>query len=336
MNLTLPPTNLRGRKRTNALAVFGKGLTAFSSSLDLGFKISSRGWCYIFENHGFITKSEFARVEKVINDCRKLGLIDPKFTADDSARSAVGVESLDYDDPSKEAKWLFDAVIEGRIENYTPRSFWEELDIYIEIVVEKIDLVGLFEPLARKYHIPITNARGWADINSRIDLGRRMVAHKESRKIVLYCADHDPAGLFIESAFAKNLDDIKLATGWTPNEDPSFSVHRFGLNFEFIQENQLSWIDNLETSSGKDLADPRHKSHLTYRVPEYINQFGARKVEANALVVNPAAGRELLESAIRIYIPDSYVEAYESARSMMQTELRAEVVSYAQQLGAQQ
>jgi len=36
---------------------------------------------------------------------------------------------------------------------------------------------------------------------------------------------------------------------------------RFGLNKDFIERNRLTWIDNLETSSGKRLDDNKHNDH---------------------------------------------------------------------------
>ena len=72
---------------------------------------------------------------------------------------------------------------------------------------------------------------------------------------------------------------------------------------DFIEANGLTWIDNLETSRGKSLADPKHPDHFRPYVQSYLKRFGARKVEANALVARPEAGRELCRQAIRWYVP---------------------------------
>jgi hypothetical protein len=102
-------------------------------------------------------------------------------------------------------------------------------------------------------------------------------------------------------------------------------IYRFGLNVDFIDAHNLSWIDGLETSSGKDLADPRHRDHFKPYVQNYIRQFGARKCEANALVVAPAAGRQLLLDTIHQYIsPDArarYAEALKAPREALRVEL---------------
>jgi len=60
-------------------------------------------------------------------------------------------------------------------------------------------------------------------------------------------------------------------------------------------------------------------------VQNYIQQFGARKVEANALVVRPEAGRRLCLNAIRRYIPDNLLSDFEARREVARQEARAAV-----------
>ena len=45
----------------------------------------------------------------------------------------------------------------------------------------------------------------------------------------------------------KNLEDLSGAVGWTPE---NLVIIRFGLDADFIDRHRLTWIDNLETSSG--------------------------------------------------------------------------------------
>ena len=52
------------------------------------------------------------------------------------------------------------------------------------------------------------------------------------------------------------------------------------------------------TSSGIDLADPHHRDHKKPYVQDWLRDIGPRKVEANALVTAPDAGRELCFRAI--------------------------------------
>ena len=65
------------------------------------------------------------------------------------------------------------------------------------------------------------------------------------------------------------------------------------------------------TGSGGDLADPRHNDHKKPHVHTYLKRFGARKAEANALVVRPRQGRQLCREAIFNYVDEPGSEAYD-------------------------
>ena len=164
--------------------------------------------------------------------------------------------------------------------------------MYLQALVEKIDLKNLFAPIFKEFYIPFANARGWSDLNSRAALMRRFMKAEEHDKqcVLLYCGDHDPGGLAISDFLKPNFCELKNAVGWLPVD---LEIDRFGLNYDFIRAHNLTWIDNLETSSGRRLDDPRHPDHRKPYVRRYLSEFGARKVEANALVVRSEAGPSL-------------------------------------------
>ena len=157
-------------------------------------------------------------------------------------------------------------------------------------------------------------------------LGRiRRRAEEGKRCIVLYCGDHDPAGLNISDTLRKNFAELLNHAEWLALMD-RLEVDRFGLNADFIAEHKLTWIENLETSSGKSLADPRHKDHRAPYVQNYLRAFGARKVEANALVVRPEAGRDLCRQAILRYLPEDAPDDYQVALDPPREEVRKEIL----------
>ena len=88
------------------------------------------------------------------------------------------------------------------------------------------------------------------------------------------------------------------------------TIDRFGLDPDFIRQHRLTWVDNLETSSGERLDDEKHPDHSKDYVQSYIKKFGVRKVEANALVVCPEAARELCRQAILKYVSVSAIKKY--------------------------
>ena len=150
---------------------------------------------------------------------------------------------------------------------------------------------------------------------------RRFKDHEAAgrRCILLLCGDHDPGGLHITERMRGNLEDLSKQIGWRPD---NLVIVRFGLNADFIDRHGLTWIDNLETSSGGRLDDPEHPDHEKRYVQDYIAEFGVRKCEANALVVEPEIGRRLCRDAILQYVPADAVERYKRKLDSVRKRLR--------------
>jgi len=169
------------------------------------------------------------------------------------------------------------------------------------------------------------NSRGWSSMLQRAEYAQRFKeAEKRGLKcVLLYCGDHDPDGLRISEFLRKNLRDLKdvLWSNGTRGYDPSgLIIDRFGLNYDFIIANNLTWIDNLITGSKKNLADPSHPNyHQTY-VQDYLAKIGVRKCEANALVVRPREAAELCRNAIEKYLGPGALERFKDKREVVRRE----------------
>jgi hypothetical protein len=271
------------RRYDDQLRQWCEAITEINSTLD--FKVSSRGWCYLLEEHG-LGKGDFDKAERLINTCRKNGLLPLDICCEDDGRQADHLESVDDDTPAEFAQSWIDYLLSHIHQTYCPISFWDRLDVYLQMTVEKIDLKSLFRSECKPFCIPLINISGWNDINSRVAIMRRFAYWEQRGKrcVLLHCGDHDPGGLHISEFLRSNMADLANAVGWSPDK---LIIDRFGLNYDFIQRHRLTWIDNLITGSGDDLADRRHPDHFKSYVQNYLREFAARKVEANALVVRP-------------------------------------------------
>lgn len=282
-----------------------------SISRDIGMKVSSRGWCYIMEGKGVINKDQFDRVADAINRCRKDGHLPVDFVAEESARQFFGVETPS-DTTGITLKRCLEWALKGALDGhkwYTP-NWWVGEKYYIQIVVEKVDLVNLFRPITDRFHIPIANSKGWSSISQRAEYSRRF---KEAQDlglqcVLLYCGDHDPDGLRISETLMSNLRDVAdivwddRQTGYDPSD---LIIDRFGLNYQYILQEDYTWIDNLitgNTAKRMDLSEEKHPNHFLPYVQSYLGEVGARKCEANVLVTNPASARELVLEAILKYV----------------------------------
>jgi hypothetical protein len=292
----------RGIEREQSLLTFADTLMQISDAVQM--RISSRGWCYQLEVFRLINKNQFDRVEELINECRRKGYLPIDFTPEEG-RQFSGVENPTSESPLEWMKGYLETVLSCE-DFYTP-DWWEGEEYYVQMVVEKIDLKTLFEPICQEYHIPIATSSGWSSMLMRAIYAARFrrAEDKGLKPVLLICGDHDPDGLRITDFTRSNLEEIKDiswehgASGYDPQ---NLIIDRFGLNFDFIERNHLTWIDNLITGSGKNLADPRHKNYHMPYMQDYLRTVGVRKCEANALIARPQEGRDLCREAIERYL----------------------------------
>jgi hypothetical protein len=321
----LLPKRGRGRQSAAAEAAYRSQVEEFCARIlqirsSMDFEVGSRGWCYILEQHG-LDKGDFGAAQKLITECRKSGDLPLDICAEDESRTTICLEDIDERDiPAEVDGWIHYLRNQAHA-NYTPFSFWDDRDVYVEVAVEKLDLRSLFEPVCDELHVPLTNFKGWSDLNSRAAMMRRFKRHEAARRqcVLLLCGDHDPGGLHITTTMRKNLEDLRRAVDWSPD---NLVIIRFGLNEDFIDRHDLTWIDNLETSSGGHLDDADHADHDKAYVRDYIDRFGVKKCEANALVVEPEVGRDLCRDAILEHVPSDALQRYQRQLSRVRNQLR--------------
>ena len=239
------PKRPRGRPTAAQNARFDLDLAAWCAAIleinsTLDFRVSSRGWCYILEEKGGLLKGDFDVAQTRINDCRKSGLLPLDICCDDEGRAPDGLEYLDVADVEQEVTNVLDYVANAH-HHYNPISFWEAQPKYVEMATEKIDLKSLFSRECNPYHLLISNNSGWNDINSRAAMMRRFANWEAKGKqfVLIYCGDHDPGGLQISGFIHSNFNDLTGAVGWSPD---NLIIERFGLDYDFIIAQGLTWI----------------------------------------------------------------------------------------------
>lgn len=308
----------KGRKGIQALSreAFAADLIKAQEGLD--FHMSARGWCYALEPYG-LSKADFRWAAREITALRELGLLKPEFILEDEAhevevshdyeispQSYVDYKYKEWQEAAQEFRNSASKYTDGYV------SFWGDKDCYIQMLVEKVDLKSLFRSVCERYHISIANMRGWGTLEQKAVVAQRFaeMEAKGKRPVLLVCADFDPAGLGISGKMKDSFKRQKVFNGWDP---ANLEVCRVGLNYEFIIEQSLSWINNLKTAQGKDLADPKHKHYIANinDVQGYIKKYGVRKCEANAIVVAPELGQQMLEAVIQEYVGKGALKKYE-------------------------
>jgi hypothetical protein len=325
----MPPATGPIHLRKEARRTMGEAIELMSQ--ETGYKFGPRGWAYYAEGLGLITKGEFARFEKLLTDMRKDGELDPDVIEPDASRMATEVDDFEASGYSVEvlAKHAVNEISERLrewAETFHEIGFWDRLDYYVEMIVEKKDLVQIFRSTADRYNLRITNGKGDTDIHTRLAMLKRFRDHSDAGRqcILLAIGDHDPKGLHIVDGLHRTFMSCANIKGldW---DDPDFEVVPIGLTENQIDRLGLMKIGNLETGGGRDLSDPRHPDHFKPYVQDYLARFGVWKCEANALVGNPRAAQALLESAINQYIPADHLADIEAENAPAQEAVRAEI-----------
>ncbi|MEB3361093.1 MAG: hypothetical protein VKI42_03085 [Synechococcaceae cyanobacterium] len=297
----------------------------------LGFAPVSRSWLYLMEDAHIITKGDFNKATAWLAKARKtlntngVPLIPLHLVAADDTRALGGVDVFDKEETPREYINRLIRNLSDRAKQYWPASFWKFQDYYPIVWVEKRDLLKLFEPVLPQA-VKRFAGKGWADINSRAACLREVAWARDHdlEPVILYCGDLDPVGVAISDHIRNNLAPIaEVLAAEDLLHDYSvddLEIIRFGLEAEFIEENHLLWIDGLETSGGRDLADPGHPDHHKPHVQSYLRQYGARKVEANALITRPEAAQELMEEALAPFLDDDGIDRWEEENRLASQE----------------
>lgn len=329
LKIELPRKRGRGKPTQELIYEHRKSLEHFASQMKelqegLDFHMSTRGWCYYLERHG-LSKGGFDYGQKCINEARLEGLLSPGFIEEEEGHQvekAEFIEETEEEFVEVEYQGLTGAR-ETYLENwryYDGLDFWQDKDyvlqLYVlQLYVEKVDLKSLFRPIYMAYRIPTANASGWGSYEQRAAFARNFARNEELGRtpVLLAVGDFDPPGLCISDVLRERFEEIREFAGWNPK---NLIVDRVGLNYDFIQKNGLTWIDGLETGSGKDMADPQHEfwKRNTYHLREYVKKYGKRKVEANAIIVEPELGRRMLIDTIEKYLGAGALKEFESER----------------------
>jgi hypothetical protein len=325
----MPPTTGPIHIRRQARMALGEAIERMSD--ETGYRFGPRGWAYYAEGLGLITKGEFDRFEKLLTDMRKDGELDPDVIEPDASRTAADVSDFDAAEHPPEA-YAQAAVndIGDQLRSWATAfhetGFWEGLDYYVEMIVEKKDLVQIFRSTADRYNVRITNGKGDTDIHTRLAMLKRFRDHADAgrRCVLLAIGDHDPKGLHIVEGLHRTIMSCANIKGldW---DDPAFDVVNIGLTEQQVLDLGLMRIGNLETGGGRDLSDPGHPDHFKPYVQNYIRQFGVWKCEANALVGHPASAQSLLEDAINQFVPVDHPADVEARNEPGKAAVRSEI-----------
>lgn len=216
-----------------------------------GFSLTLRQLYYQFVSRDLIAnkQTEYKRLGSIINDGRLAGLIDWE-AIEDRTRNV-----------RKPNVWDNPAEIIKAVSQQYKENLWEGQEYRPEVWIEKDALVGVIEPVCKRYRVPYFACRGYSSQSEQYASGVRFrdLLADGVTPIVLHLGDHDPSGIDMTR---DNKDRLTMFAG-----EP-IEVRRLALNWDQIQAYKPPPNPAKETDS---------------RAQGYMEQFGGSSWELDAL-----------------------------------------------------
>lgn len=230
-----------------------------------GFTLTLRQLYYQFVAADLIPnkQTEYKRLGSIINDARLAGLIDWD-AIEDRTRNVKTIPS--WRDPEDIMKGVVNAYQE---------DLWEGQDCRVEVWIEKDALMGVVEPVCKRWRVSSFACRGYSSQSEQYAAGKRFeeLISRDITPIILHLGDHDPSGIDMTR---DNRDRLRMFA-WSHDVE----VRRIALNYDQVQQY------NPPPNPAKD-TDSRHAG--------YAELYGYESWELDAL--NPLTIDNLISSEI--------------------------------------
>lgn len=165
--------------------------------------------------------------------------------------------------------------VDGLLKGYR-RNLQQSQPNHIEVLVEKNTVFGILRPIAGRFNIPITSARGFASIPPRAELASRFNRSGKSKLILIVVADFDPEGEEIPETVARSLrDDFGI-------DGDCIECVKAALTHAQVQEMDLP--SEVEAKQGSS------------RYQKFVDKYGGQTFELESL--EAAVMQDLLTEAI--------------------------------------
>lgn len=204
----------------------------------------------------------------LLTRARLLGIV-PWEAITDETRPVSGTRYM------KDAATFFDLESYNFLRGYR-RDLLQSQSDHVELIVEKLTVQGIIQPIANMLCVPLTVGRGYCSIDPRYEIVQRYLSSGKDRLRLLIASDFDPDGEEIAESFVRSIrDDFNI---------PGVSASKILLRQDQVQDWQLphNGMEAKESSS---------------KFKKFIERYGENFVfELEA--VPPAQMQEVVQEAI--------------------------------------
>lgn len=175
------------------------------------------------------------------------------------------------------------------------RAVFSDLDVYVEVWLEKEALAGVLVDVTWEYDVPLMTTRGYSSLSFLHAAAQQIErAYDAGKEVYLYnFGDHDPSGVDIARQIQEGIAEFT---------DAPFEFERVAVTPMQIK----AW--DLPTRPTKS-TDTRSRN------------FDGSSVELDA--ITPRRLRELCRGAIERHIPDGHIETLKAAEASEKDIIRA-------------
>ena len=252
--------------RADSLTIIDNANGIISDYQDQGYSLTLRQLYYQFVSRDLIPNNQksYSRLGNIITDARMAGLIDWE-AIEDRTR---GVKAWLIQESVQRSLWGFEYNI--------AYDFWDRLNTYVEVWVEKEALADVIKKACIQYSVPYLSCKGYLSASEAYRSGKRFEEAIQDGKhcVLIHLGDHDPSGLDMTR---DNNDRIDLFS-WNKSK---VEVRRIALNMNQIE---------------KYSPPPNPAKISDSRAKEYINRFGTESWELDAL--EPSLLKKLIQEEI--------------------------------------
>lgn len=224
-----------------------------------GYVLTVRQLYYQMVARGHIenTLRSYKRLASIANDARMAGLID---------WAAIEDRTRDF---VRQSRWSSGANILAACVSGYHQDLWEDQPRRMFVLVEKEALVGVLEPVCRRYDIPLLAARGYPSGTVLREFALsdlRPCVKQEQTPLILHLGDHDPSGIDMTRDLAERI--CTFMQGRVEGRLDGEVFKRIALNMPQIEE----------------LEPPENPAKTTdSRFQSYMAEFGESSWELDAL-----------------------------------------------------
>ena len=144
-------------------------------------------------------KASYKALCKLLTRARHEGLIPHEVIADETRSVAIWNVFRHSSDFTRQQ-------MNGLFKGYR-RNLLQSQPNHIELVLEKLTVNGILEPVAGRYGMPVTVGRGYCSTRPKHDIAERYRNSGKEQLVLLIASDFDPDGDEIAHSLAKSLRD---------------------------------------------------------------------------------------------------------------------------------